>query len=89
MKKLIAIALVLILFSIPVMAQEEPVQDEKLLQSFLDYKFKLGQELQASAQLHAQVIRLRKQVVGLKAQIKTLIAEKAKNVLKAEPEKKE
>jgi len=89
MKKLIAIALVLILFSIPVMAQEEPVQDEKLLQSFLEYKFKLGQELQASAQLHAQVIRLRKQVVGLKAQIKTLIAEKAKNVLKAEPEKKE
>ena len=72
MKKLIVIALVLTLFVVPVMAQDEKpelTREEQLTQSLIEMKFQLGKEMQISAQQQAQIIELRKQLAKMKTEL--------------------
>ena len=87
MKKLIVIA-ILLMFVVPVMAQDEkPTREEQLTQSLLDFKFKLGQEMQISAQQQAQIIQLRKQLITAEKALKEINAKLADT--KTPPKKQE
>ena len=90
MKKLIVIALALTLFAVPVMAQQQaptPEQRiEQLTQAVLDFKFKLGQEMQIAAQQQAQIIQLQKQLIEAEEKLAKCNDKMAKE---APPEKQE